>query len=54
MTNPRTPKALVGAALASALVLALSACSTVEGVGKDINAGGRIISDTARDVKEEL
>ena len=52
MTTSRTPRALAAAALASALVFALSACSG-RGHGH-INSGGRIISDTARDVKEEL
>lgn len=54
MTTTRTPKAVAAAVLASALIIALAGCSTVEGVGKDINAGGRILSDTARDVKEKL
>jgi predicted small secreted protein len=43
---------VVAAVLAGAL--ALAACSTMEGIGKDISAGGEILSDTARDVKEDL
>ncbi|AGA91208.1 putative small secreted protein [Thioflavicoccus mobilis 8321] len=32
----------------------LSACNTVEGAGKDIQSGGEAVSDTARDVKNEM
>jgi entericidin B len=52
MKPKRSSMPVVAAMVFGALVLA--ACSTVEGIGKDINAGGRILSDTARDVKEEL
>lgn len=31
--------------------LMLSACNTLEGVGKDVSAAGRAVSDTARDAK---
>ncbi len=31
--------------------LALGACNTVEGVGKDVSAAGRAVTDTARDAK---
>lgn len=31
---------------------ALSACSTVEGAGQDIESAGDAISDTARDAKD--
>lgn len=31
--------------------LALAACNTVEGVGKDVGSAGDAVSDTARDVK---
>lgn len=40
--------------LLSAMLLALPACNTVEGAGKDIQATGDAISDTASDTKEEL
>lgn len=33
---------------------ALTACNTVEGVGRDIEAGGDAIEDTASDTKEKL
>lgn len=36
------------------LLAALAACNTVSGAGKDIQAGGEAISDTADDVGEEI
>ena len=42
--------ALILLALGAGFVL--SACNTVEGVGKDIEATGDAISDTARDAKD--
>lgn len=35
----------------AAAALLLSACNTVEGVGKDVSAAGRAVSDTARDAR---
>ena len=32
----------------------LAACNTAEGVGKDVQATGDAIEDTAKDVKQEL
>lgn len=32
----------------------LAACNTVEGLGKDIEAGGKATSGAARDVKKKL
>lgn len=32
----------------------LTACNTVEGLGKDIEAGGKATSGAARDVKKKL
>ncbi|MCA3255953.1 MAG: entericidin A/B family lipoprotein [Alphaproteobacteria bacterium] len=32
--------------------LALTACNTVEGAGKDIKSAGNAIEDTAQDVKK--
>ncbi len=37
------------AALAASL--AVAACNTVEGAGKDVSAAGRAVTDTARDAK---
>lgn len=36
---------------AAAVALLVSACNTVEGVGRDVAAAGRAVSDTARDAK---
>ncbi len=36
---------------AAAAALAVSACNTVEGAGKDVSAAGAAVTDTARDVK---
>ena len=35
-------------------LFALTACNTVEGAGRDIEAAGDAIGDTASDVKEDL
>ena len=32
----------------------VTACNTVEGVGKDVEAGGEVVQDAAKDVKEEI
>lgn len=42
-----------------ALILLLSSfgltgCNTIEGAGKDIQRGGEVVSDTAKDVKREM
>jgi predicted small secreted protein len=36
---------------AAAAALLVSACNTVEGVGRDVSAAGRAVSNTASDVK---
>jgi len=43
-------KNLIVLAAATAALL-VSACNTVQGVGKDISAAGRAVSDTAQDAK---
>lgn len=43
-------KIVVLAAAAAALLV--SACNTIEGVGKDVSAAGRAVTDTARDVRK--
>jgi len=40
-------KLFLGLALASASVLALSACNTVEGAGEDVESAGEAIQDGA-------
>ena len=39
---------ILAAAVAS---LAVAACNTVEGAGKDVSAAGNAVTDTARDAK---
>lgn len=36
---------------AAAAALALTACNTVEGVGKDVQAAGKAVTTTAQDAK---
>jgi entericidin B len=38
-------------ALIGVAVLALSACNTVEGAGKDVKAGGQAVENAAKDAK---
>ena len=42
---------LTFAAFAFLLAAAAAACNTVEGVGKDTQAAGKAVSDTAEDAK---
>lgn len=42
-------KIIVLAAAAAALLV--SACNTIEGVGRDVSAAGRAVTDTAKDAK---
>lgn len=32
----------------------LAGCNTVEGVGRDVQAGGEAVEDVARDTREEI
>lgn len=32
----------------------LAACNTIEGVGKDVEATGKVVKNTASDVKDEI
>ena len=45
-------KKLVLAAVVS--MLALSACNTVSGAGKDVSAAGHAVSNSAETVKEKM
>ena len=47
-------KAILCALLAAALASPLAGCNTVAGAGKDIERGGQVIRDTARDVQRKL
>ncbi len=35
-------------------LMAVSACNTVQGVGKDVESGGEAITDTAADVQKKI
>ena len=41
-------------ALCAACALGASGCNTVEGLGRDVQAGGEAISDTAEKTKEAI
>ncbi|MFN3313976.1 MAG: entericidin A/B family lipoprotein [Hyphomonas sp.] len=32
----------------------LAACNTIEGIGKDVKAGGEAVEEVARDTREEI
>jgi len=40
--------------IALGLLASLSACNTIAGAGKDLEAAGGAISDTAEDTKEKI
>ena len=40
--------------LAAIMLLALAACNTVEGMGRDIGAAGDAISNSAEDTKKKM
>ena len=52
----RTPAELVllSGLTALLMMLVLSGCNTVEGMGEDVSAAGGAVSDTADDVKDEM
>lgn len=45
---------LLGLAMVGLLALSVSACNTAEGFGRDVQAAGGAVSDTAEDVEDEL
>ncbi len=45
---------LLGVIAALFMMSALSGCNTVEGMGKDVSAGGRAMSNTAEETKEKM
>ncbi len=45
-------KTLIALLLASAFVLA--GCNTIAGAGKDLEAGGEKVQDTAKDVQNKM
>jgi len=52
MLNRGVPelRTIVAIALIAAS-MALAACNTIEGAGKDVSSAGHAVSDTARDAK---
>jgi entericidin B len=36
------------------MMSAMSGCNTIEGMGKDVSAGGRAMSNTAEETKEKM
>ena len=47
-------KKLLIAAFALSIIPTVTACNTVEGVGKDVEATGEVVQDAAVTVKEEI
>lgn len=47
-------KKAIAALFALALLPVAAACNTIEGVGKDVKATGKVVEETAKDVKEEI
>lgn len=44
-------KALIAALVALPL---LAACNTIEGLGEDVEATGKVVKETAQDVEEDI
>ena len=47
-------RGVLAAALVAAVAAPLSACNTVEGIGKDVKAGGKVIEDSAQKTKDAI
>jgi entericidin B len=47
-------RTILAALLAAALASPLAGCNTIAGAGKDIERGGQVIRDTAKDVQRKL
>jgi entericidin B len=47
-------KKVIAALFAVAALPVLAACNTIEGVGKDVKAGGQAVEETAKEVKEDI
>lgn len=45
---------IVGLLLATLFLGTLAGCNTVEGMGKDIQQGGKVIKEEAREIKNKL
>jgi len=40
--------------LAVTALMMLPACNTIKGIGKDVQAGGEVLEETAKDVEEDI
>lgn len=47
-------KNVFAALIAAGILAGLAGCNTIAGAGKDIERGGEVIRDTARDVQRKL
>ena len=47
-------KKVIAALFAVAVLPTLAACNTIEGLGKDVKAGGQAVEETAKEVKEDI
>ncbi|MBK8199629.1 MAG: entericidin A/B family lipoprotein [Acidobacteria bacterium] len=47
-------KKIVAALFVVAMLPSLTACNTVKGVGKDVQAGGEAVEEVAKDVEDEI
>jgi len=47
-------KKILLAALALSVIPVVTACNTVEGVGKDVEATGEVVQDAATTVKDDI
>jgi predicted small secreted protein len=47
-------KTMIRLLSAAALLASIAACNTVEGVGRDVSAGGQVITGTAQEVSREI
>lgn len=45
---------LMAALFLASLSIAITGCSTIEGIGKDIQQGGKAIKDEAKEVRKQM
>ena len=45
---------LLAATFLAATFVSLAGCNTVEGAGKDVEAGGKAVKDEARETKQKM
>ena len=45
-------KKIILAAIAAFTLTTLAACNTIEGIGEDVEATGKVVKDTARKTKD--